>query len=148
MDHRGTDLPGGRRGSLQAGLRSVSEGGKKAERQRNTTREGSGGSVTSLDVRCGCQYFQCDSLLPEKGYQGKNSRPTSRLSNNSSLKTSLFVHENTNNTVRFNLDNLDTSIGPNRLPGNNVNNRNMMNNICFLHCSVVKSSREMWGWPK
>lgn len=83
----GTDFLSNRRGSLQAGLRSVSEGGKKVERARNTTREGSVGSVVSLDVRCACQYFQCDSLLPEKSLQSKSSRPNSRISQNASLRT-------------------------------------------------------------
>lgn len=47
--------------------RSVSEGSRRKQRQRNVSRDSStGSSVMSLDVRCACQYYQSNSLLPEK----------------------------------------------------------------------------------
>lgn len=48
-------------------LRSVSEGSRRKQRRRNVSRDSStGSSVMSLDVRCACQYYQSNSLLPEK----------------------------------------------------------------------------------
>lgn len=47
--------------------RSRSEGSRRNPRVQNTSRESStGSSVMSLDVRCACQFFQSDSLLPER----------------------------------------------------------------------------------
>lgn len=48
-------------------VRTVSEGGRRVRRVPNTSRDlSSGSSIVSLDVRCACQYFQSDSLLPER----------------------------------------------------------------------------------
>jgi len=62
-------------------VRSFSEGNKRESRRKNVSRDSStGSSGMSLDVRCACQYFQSDSLLPDR----KNpvgTRPSSRISN-------------------------------------------------------------------
>ncbi|KRT81567.1 hypothetical protein AMK59_5871, partial [Oryctes borbonicus] len=57
-----------RRNSLDGHVRSKSEGtAKRYSRRHNTTRPSSTeSSATSLDVRCACQYFQGDSLLPDQ----------------------------------------------------------------------------------
>lgn len=47
-------------------FRSISVGNKRINRVPNTSRDLSTGSAHSLDVRCACQYFQSDSLLPER----------------------------------------------------------------------------------
>lgn len=48
-------------------IRSISEGSRRKRRQRNVSRDSStGSSAMSLDVRCACQYYQSNSLLPEK----------------------------------------------------------------------------------
>lgn len=68
-------------GSLKDAKRSFSEGAKRETRRRDISRESStGSSVMSLDVRCGCQYFQCDSLLPDR-VSHMGTRPVSRVSN-------------------------------------------------------------------
>lgn len=59
--------------------RWTSEGGDPIERPLKPTREGSVQSYTP-DVRCGCQFFQSDSLLPER-INPVGTRPTSRASN-------------------------------------------------------------------
>lgn len=76
----------GRRKSLgslneKSNKRSFSEGAKRQNRKRDVSRESStGSSVMSLDVRCACQYFQCDSLLPDR-VSLVGTRPVSRISN-------------------------------------------------------------------
>lgn len=69
-------------GSLKEGQRrSASEGRRHTVKKRNVSRDSStGSSVMSLDVRCGCQYFQCDSLLPDR-INPVGTRPSSRVSN-------------------------------------------------------------------
>lgn len=48
-------------------VRSISEGSRRKTRPRNVSRDSStGSSALSLDVRCACQYFQGDTLTPEK----------------------------------------------------------------------------------
>ncbi|XP_048525567.1 uncharacterized protein LOC109537671 isoform X3 [Dendroctonus ponderosae] len=48
-------------------VRSLSEGARRRPKKPNVSRESStGSSVTSLDVRCACQYFQGNELLPDK----------------------------------------------------------------------------------
>lgn len=67
-------------GSLQDAKRSLSEGARREARRRDISRECStGSSAISLDVRCGCQYFQCDSLLPDR-VSHMGTRPVSRVS--------------------------------------------------------------------
>ncbi|KAG5874771.1 hypothetical protein JTB14_016262 [Gonioctena quinquepunctata] len=63
---------------LNEGSRSLSEGASIASRRRDVSKERpTGSSVVSLEVRCACQYYQCDSLLPEKGSL-VGTRPPSR----------------------------------------------------------------------
>lgn len=65
--------------SFKANQRSISEGGKNISQPHDVSRQSStGSSAMSLDVRCACQFYQCDSLLPERL---NPSRPNSRLSN-------------------------------------------------------------------
>uniref|UniRef100_A0A2A4JUU9 Titin n=1 Tax=Heliothis virescens TaxID=7102 RepID=A0A2A4JUU9_HELVI len=59
--------------------RWTSEGGTPIERPVRPTREGSA-QIFTPDVRCACQFFQCDSLLPER-VNPVGTRPTSRASN-------------------------------------------------------------------
>lgn len=59
--------------------RWTSEGGSPLEKPLRPTREGSVQSYTP-EVRCGCQFFQSDSLLPERR-NPVGTRPTSRASN-------------------------------------------------------------------
>ncbi|XP_059059728.1 uncharacterized protein LOC131852974 isoform X2 [Achroia grisella] len=59
--------------------RWTSEGGTPIEKPVRPTREGSAQLYTP-EVRCGCQFFQCDSLLPER-VNPVGTRPTSRASN-------------------------------------------------------------------
>lgn len=69
-------------GSLKEGKkRSHSEGAKHVTPPHDVSRRSStGSSAISLDVRCACQYYQCDSLLPDRlNYAGV--RPSSRTSN-------------------------------------------------------------------
>lgn len=58
--------------------RSASVGALPAEKRHFVSRQESA-SGASLDVRCACQYFMCDSLLPER-VNPVDSRPGSRLS--------------------------------------------------------------------
>ncbi|XP_070136503.1 microtubule-associated protein futsch isoform X4 [Drosophila bipectinata] len=58
--------------------RSASVGALPAEKRHFVSRQESA-SGASLDVRCACQYFQCESLLPER-VNPVDSRPGSRLS--------------------------------------------------------------------
>lgn len=62
--------------------RSVSLGGKPEDRRHDVSRRSSTSSGISLDVRCACQFFQCDSaiLLPKQSIPA-GSRPSSRTSN-------------------------------------------------------------------
>lgn len=54
--------------------RSLSEGARRRPRKPNVSRDSStGSSVASLDVRCACQYYKSDALLPDR----VKSRPTS-----------------------------------------------------------------------
>lgn len=71
-----------RKMSLQEGQRrSASEGQRRGTRKTNVSRDSStGSSAMSLDVRCACQYFQSDSLLPDR-INPMGTRPNSRLSN-------------------------------------------------------------------
>ncbi|XP_037807258.1 uncharacterized protein LOC119600784 isoform X5 [Lucilia sericata] len=57
--------------------RSASVGALPLEKKHFVSRNESSSGVT-LDVRCACQYFQCDSLLPER-INPVDSRPTSKL---------------------------------------------------------------------
>lgn len=67
-----------RPGSTKAKTRrSTSEGGKPRDPSKERSRVASSGS--SLEVRCACQFFMCDSPLPEKTIQAIASRPSSRL---------------------------------------------------------------------
>ncbi|XP_077302002.1 uncharacterized protein LOC143922572 isoform X2 [Arctopsyche grandis] len=60
----------------QAGLRRwTSEGGTPRRTPLRPSREGSAPSV-SLDVRCGCQFYQSDALLPDR--QHRPALPASR----------------------------------------------------------------------
>lgn len=59
--------------------RWTSEGGSPLEKPVQPTREGSVQSYTP-DVRCACQFYQSDSLLPER-LNPVGTRPTSRASN-------------------------------------------------------------------
>ncbi|CAH2103395.1 unnamed protein product [Euphydryas editha] len=59
--------------------RWTSEGGTPLEKPVRPTREGSVQLYTP-EVRCACQFFQCDSLLPERT-NPVGTRPTSRASN-------------------------------------------------------------------
>ncbi|CAG9558207.1 unnamed protein product [Danaus chrysippus] len=59
--------------------RWTSEGGTPIEKPLRPTREGSVQLYTP-EVRCACQFFQCDSLLPER-INPVGTRPTSRASN-------------------------------------------------------------------
>ncbi|XP_034484079.1 uncharacterized protein LOC117789129 isoform X5 [Drosophila innubila] len=56
--------------------RSASVGALPAEKKHFVSRVESA-SGASLDVRCACQFFQCDSLLPER-VNPVDSRPCSR----------------------------------------------------------------------
>ncbi|XP_034110452.1 uncharacterized protein LOC117572017 isoform X5 [Drosophila albomicans] len=58
--------------------RSASVGALPAEKKHFVSRVESA-SGASLDVRCACQFFQCDSLLPER-VNPVDSRPGSRQS--------------------------------------------------------------------
>ncbi|XP_016978856.2 uncharacterized protein LOC108044374 isoform X3 [Drosophila rhopaloa] len=58
--------------------RSASVGALPAEKRHFVSRQESA-SGASLDVRCACQYFMCESLLPER-VNPVDSRPGSRLS--------------------------------------------------------------------
>lgn len=61
--------------------RSFSEGARRADRRRNVTRHSSkDSSIMSLDVRCACQYYKCDSLLPER-FGPTGIKPIIRISN-------------------------------------------------------------------
>uniref|UniRef100_A0A1I8MSB3 Uncharacterized protein n=1 Tax=Musca domestica TaxID=7370 RepID=A0A1I8MSB3_MUSDO len=57
--------------------RSASVGALPQEKKHFVSRNESAGGIT-LDVRCACQYFQSDSLLPER-INPVDSRPNSRL---------------------------------------------------------------------
>ncbi|XP_073843372.1 uncharacterized protein isoform X5 [Musca autumnalis] len=57
--------------------RSASVGALPQEKKHFVSRNESTGGIT-LDVRCACQYFQSDSLLPER-VNPVDSRPNSRL---------------------------------------------------------------------
>lgn len=57
--------------------RSASVGALPAEKKHFVSRTESA-SGASLDVRCACQFFMCDSLLPER-VNPVDSRPSSRL---------------------------------------------------------------------
>lgn len=57
--------------------RSASVGALPLEKKHFVSRNESTGGVT-LDVRCACQYFQSDSLLPER-INPVDSRPSSKL---------------------------------------------------------------------
>lgn len=66
-------------GSITNGKRSLSEGSKIKSKKPDVSREPStGSSVTSLDVRCACQYYQCNSPMPAKTYL-VGTQPASRL---------------------------------------------------------------------
>lgn len=58
--------------------RSASVGALPAEKRHFVSRNEST-SGASLDVRCACQYFQCDSLLPDRVNPATDSRPTSTM---------------------------------------------------------------------
>ncbi|XP_067646726.1 protein piccolo isoform X7 [Eurosta solidaginis] len=58
--------------------RSASVGALPREKKHFVSRNESS-SGASLDVRCACQYFQCDSLLPDRINPAGDSRPTSTL---------------------------------------------------------------------
>ncbi|XP_068632349.1 uncharacterized protein [Battus philenor] len=68
--------------------RWTSEGGTPLEKPVRPTREGSVQLFTP-EVRCACQFFQCDSLLPER-VNPIGTRPTSRASN---ITSNLSDHE-------------------------------------------------------
>ncbi|CAG4984111.1 unnamed protein product [Parnassius apollo] len=68
--------------------RWTSEGGTPIEKPVRPTREGSVQLFTP-EVRCACQFFQCDSLLPER-VNPVGTRPTSRASN---IISNLSDHE-------------------------------------------------------
>ncbi|XP_055385251.1 titin isoform X1 [Condylostylus longicornis] len=57
--------------------RSASVGALPREKKHFTSRNESASGI-SLDVRCACQYFQCDSLLPER-VNPVGSRPESKI---------------------------------------------------------------------
>ncbi|TDG53011.1 hypothetical protein AWZ03_000554 [Drosophila navojoa] len=61
--------------------RSASVGALPAEKKHFVSRVESA-SGASLDVRCACQFFQCDSLLPER-VNPVDSRPGSRQGHHS-----------------------------------------------------------------
>lgn len=61
--------------------RSASVGALPAEKKHFVSRTESA-SGASLDVRCACQFFMCDSLLPER-VNPLDSRPSSRLAEHS-----------------------------------------------------------------
>lgn len=61
--------------------RSASVGALPAEKKHFVSRTESA-SGASLDVRCACQFFMCDSLLPER-VNPVDSRPSSRLAEHS-----------------------------------------------------------------
>lgn len=58
--------------------RSASVGALPREKRHFVSRNEST-SGASLDVRCACQYFQCDSLLPDRVNPVTDSRPTSAM---------------------------------------------------------------------
>lgn len=75
---------------MSSRLRSSSVGA--APRQRELSRSRAVSAVTtSLEVRCGCQYFQTDSLIPER-VNPVGSRPTSR--------TEYYTEYNSNSNSR------------------------------------------------
>ncbi|XP_037933497.1 uncharacterized protein LOC119668150 isoform X4 [Teleopsis dalmanni] len=57
--------------------RSASVGALPHEKKHYVSRNESASGI-SLDVRCACQYFQCDSLLPDR-VNPADSRPSSKL---------------------------------------------------------------------
>lgn len=64
--------------------RSISEGGKPRDLSSgNLKRQSSSGS--SREVRCACQFFQCDNPLPDR-VNPVGTRPSSRLSHAASSR--------------------------------------------------------------
>lgn len=57
--------------------RSLSEGTRPRLKKPNVSRDSStGSSVASLDVRCACQYYKSDALLPSRSAK-VGTRPVS-----------------------------------------------------------------------
>ncbi|XP_017475570.1 PREDICTED: uncharacterized protein LOC108365888 [Rhagoletis zephyria] len=71
--------------------RSASVGALPREKKHFVSRTESS-SGASLDVRCACQYFQCDSLLPERINPAGDSRPTSAMGFHSDLGSDHHEH--------------------------------------------------------
>ncbi|XP_065362621.1 uncharacterized protein LOC135956063 isoform X2 [Calliphora vicina] len=71
--------------------RSASVGALPLEKKHFVSRNESSSGVT-LDVRCACQYFQCDSLLPER-INPVDSRPASKLDFHHDMQCPQFAPE-------------------------------------------------------
>lgn len=85
--------------------RSASVGALPREKKHFVSRNESSSGAT-LDVRCACQYFQCDSLLPERVNPVGDSRPTSTMGFHSDLGSE---HEHLHSPNHFQPVNLDTT---------------------------------------
>ncbi|KAK0092793.1 hypothetical protein PV326_000569 [Microctonus aethiopoides] len=68
------------------------------EHERGRTSRASSTSSLGREVRCACQYFQSDSLLPERRammqqYNSSSSRPSSRTEQKPTLTSGVCEHE-------------------------------------------------------
>ncbi|XP_015044167.2 uncharacterized protein [Drosophila pseudoobscura] len=86
--------------------RSASVGALPAEKKHFVSRVESA-SGASLDVRCACQYFQSESLLPER-INPVDSRPGSRQGHHSDQDQFLHLNQNVNLNTSFPRDDLST----------------------------------------
>ncbi|XP_020714536.1 uncharacterized protein LOC101458451 isoform X2 [Ceratitis capitata] len=86
--------------------RSASVGALPREKKHFVSRTEST-SGASLDVRCACQYFQCDSLLPERVNPVGDSRPTSAMGFHSELSGE-HEHLHSPNQQHFQHVNMDS----------------------------------------
>lgn len=81
--------------------RSASVGALPQEKKHFVSRNESSSGVT-LDVRCACQYFQSDSLLPER-INPVDSRPSSKLGFHHDLACPQFTADATAGTIERNV---------------------------------------------
>ncbi|BFF97983.1 uncharacterized protein DMAD_06266 [Drosophila madeirensis] len=87
--------------------RSASVGALPAEKKHFVSRVESA-SGASLDVRCACQYFQSESLLPER-INPVDSRPGSRQGNHSDQEQQFpHLNQNVNLNLGYPRDDLST----------------------------------------
>lgn len=119
---------------MSSRLRSSSVGA--APRQRKLSRSRNVSTVsTSLEVRCGCQYFQTDSLIPER-VNPIGSRPTSR--------TEYYTEYNSRPTSRTELAHptIDETKQPDQIIQNNLTSTTPRTSSLLLYRKYRSTSQD------